>query len=76
MGDVYKMSQSNKKWTRLFKGEYQSIWETPKDKDGDFDYVFSSRGVFVYFNPKEFSELMDGFREISDSYKPNGDCYR
>ena len=70
------MSRSSKKWTRLFKGEYQSIWETPKDKDGDFDYVFSSRGVFVYFNPKEFSELMDGFREISDSHKPNGDFYR
>ena len=66
----------SKKWTRLFKGEYQSIWETPKDKDGDFDYVFSSRGVFVYFTPKEFSELVDGIRDVASGKKPNGDYYR
>ena len=71
------MSKPRKEWIRRFKGEYQSIWETPKDKNGDFDFVFTSRGVFVYFTPKEFSELMDGMKEVSDQlFKPNGDCYR
>ncbi len=71
-----KMTQSRKKWNRLFKGEYQSIWETPKDKDGNFDYVFSSRGVFVYFSPKEFSELVDGLNQVSNGKNPVGDCYQ
>ena len=71
------MGQTRKKWKHLFKGEYQDIWETSKDKDGECNYVFSSRGMYVYFTPKEFSELLGGFKEVeSKLFKSNGNCYQ
>ena len=76
MGDVYKMSQSRKKWIELYDGEYHTIWETPKRKNGEYDYIIAYRGMYVYFSPKEFSELADGLRDVTSGKKPNGDCYR
>ena len=70
------MSQPRKKWTELFNGEYHSIYETRKRKNGEYDYVLSYRGMYVYFTPKEFSELIDGFREVAGGREPNGDCYK
>jgi len=32
--------------------------------------------MYVYFSPKEFSELIDGLREVSAGKKPNGDIYK
>ena len=29
------MTRSSKKWRKLSAGEFQSFWETPKDKDGN-----------------------------------------
>ena len=37
-----------------------------KNKKGESDYILSYRGMYVWFNVKEFSELIDGFREVSD----------
>ena len=48
-----------------------------KNKKGESDYILSYRGMYVWFNVKEFSELIDGFREVSDKlFKPKGDCYK
>ena len=70
------MSQSRKKWIELFGGEYHTIWETPKRKNGEYDYIIAYRGMYVYFSPKEFSDLVDGLREVSAGKKCNGDIYK
>ena len=43
---------------------------------GDYNYILSYRGMYVYFSPKEFSDLVDGLREVSAGKAPNGDCYK
>ena len=71
------MTNSAKKWKKLSQGEYQSFWETPKDKSGEYDYVLRLRGIYLYFTPKEFSELLDMTKEVENTiYEPRGDCYR
>ena len=71
------MKGSRREWKELYDGEYHSLYETEKNKKGDSDYILSYRGMYVWFNVKEFSELIDGFREVSDKlFKPKGDCYK
>ena len=71
------MKNSSKQWKKLSQGEYQSFWETPKDKDGECDYVLRLRGMFLYFTSKEFSELLGMCKEAGDVlFPPHGDCYK
>ena len=71
------MTHNSKIWKQLSEGEYQSFWETPKDKGGECDYVFRLRGMFLYFTPKEFLELLGMCKEVEDVlFPPHGDCYK
>ena len=69
-------SRHSKKWIELFDGEYHTVYETPKKKSGEYNYILAYRGMYVYFTPKEFSELIDGLREVSSGKASSGDCYR
>ena len=71
------MNQPRKKWIEVFDGEYHTVYETPKKKNGEYNYILSYRGMYVYFTPKEFSELVGGFKEVeSKLFKSNGNCYQ
>ena len=71
------MKRTRSDWKELYDGEYHTIYETQKNKKGNRDYVLYHRGIYEYFTPSEFSELIDGFREVSDKmFKPKGDCYK
>ena len=71
------MTRSSKKWRKLSAGEFQSFWETPKDKDGNQNFVLRLRGMFLHFTPKEFSELLDLAKEVENTIFPTkGDFYR
>ena len=64
-------------WKELYDGEDHAIYETEKKKKGEKDIVLSIRGMFVYFTPKEFSELIDGVKNASDTlFQPKGGCYQ
>jgi hypothetical protein len=64
-------------WKELYDGEDHAIYETEKNKKGEKDIVLSIRGIFVYFTPKEFSELIDGVKNASDTlFQPKGGCYQ
>ena len=77
MEGVIRMSQPKNKWIELFDGEYHTVYETPKKKNGEYNYILSYRGMYVYFTPKEFSELVGGFKEVeSKLFKSNGNCYQ
>ena len=71
------MTNISKQWKKLSQGEYQSFWQTPKDKNGESDFVLRLRGMYLYFDLKEFSELFDMIKEVENAiYEPKGDCYR
>ena len=70
------MNQPRKKWIEVYDGEYHTVYETPKKKNGEYNYILSYRGMYVYFSPKEFSDLVDGLREVSAGKKCNGDIYK
>jgi len=71
------MTKSPNKWKKLSQGEHQSFWQTPKDKNGESEFVFRLRGMYLYFDLKEFSELFDMIKEVENTIcEPRGDCYR
>ena len=71
------MKRSRRDWKELFDGEYHTLYETQKNKKGDHDYVLYHRGIYEYFTPSEFSELIDAFRiAANELFKPKGDCYK
>ena len=73
----YQMTRSKDKWKELFDGDYIGLWETSKNRKGEFDYVIYSHKHTQFFTPKEFWELAQACKEAVDKlFKPNGDCYR
>ena len=78
MGGVRKeMKKPKRDWKELYDGSYHALYEDAHNKKGENDYILSYRGMYVYFTPKEFSELIDGFKEAANQlFKPKGDCYK
>jgi len=74
---MQRKEKTTSDWKELHDGEYHTIYETEKNKKGEKDIVLSIRGMFVYFTPKEFSELIDGIKNASDTlFQPKGRCYQ
>ena len=70
------MTSNNKKWKKVFDGDGLVFWRTPERKNGEYGYVFSSRGLDMFFTAEEFSEFIYAVNQVNDSLCKPGDCYQ
>ena len=70
------MADFDEQWKKLFDGDSIIIWRTPVKKNGEYGYVFSSRGVDMFFTTEEFSEFVYAVNQVNDNLcQPRG-CYQ
>ena len=71
------MGRSRDEWKEVFDGDHISLWETSKNKKGEYDYVIYSHNHTQYLTPTEFSELAEACKQAIDKqFQQRGDCYK
>ena len=65
-------------WKQIFEGEYLDIWQTPKGKDGQCDFVLAVGGTHLFLNANTvFQELKVATDTVSrEMFKPDEACYQ
>ncbi len=67
---------TEKEWKKLFDDDNLVFWRTPEKKNGECDYVFSSRGLDMFFTAEEFSVFIHAVNQANDNLcQPQG-CYQ
>ena len=68
----------NTNWKQIFEGEYLDIWQTPKGKDGQCDFVLAVGGTHLFLKANTvFTELKVATDAVNrEMSKPKETCYQ